>query len=265
MIWPSLCTAETRLETFVIDFTIICEFSAFSKIEKTIHEILSSLNDAVARMKVHKNDTLRTLSPWLLRFQWCGRDSSHLELPGQYKGDRRPNVDNHVLIVKFGESVEIFETLRYPIRVALHGSDGKTYSFLIKYGEDLRQDQRIQQMLALMSDQLREDAHCRAHSLRLETYAVVPLSVHCGMLGWVEDSPPMMKVVEKGMERRKVALTELKEFRNKHTNFIKKASGSNVADEFKHHLHYYGKAAAKYTRMQVRLFIWRVLNFHSLY
>lgn len=235
-----------------IKSTNIYNISAFAKIERTIQNILSSL-DADIRLKVHKNDSLRTLSPWLLRFQWCGRDSSHLELPGQYKGDRRPNSEQHVLIVKFGESVEIFETLRYPIRVALHGSDGHSYNFLIKYGEDLRQDQRVQQMLTLMSEQLRDDAHCRAHSLSLQTYAVVPLSVNCGMLGWVEDSPPMMKVVEKWMERRQVPLSRLQDFRHKHATFIKKASGSNVASQFKHHLHYYGKAASTYSRMQVVL------------
>lgn len=156
-----------------------------------------------------------------------------------------------MLIVKFSESVEIFETLRYPIRVGLHGSDGQTYSFLIKFGEDLRQDQRVQQMLGLMSDQLRADAHCRAHAMHLETYAVIPLSVHCGMLGWVKDSPPMMKVVEKWMERRKQPLAKLPEFRHKHASFIKKASGPNVATELKHNMHYYGKAAVGYSRMQI--------------
>lgn len=210
-----------------------------------------ALLDAAVRAKVHQNDTLRTLSPWLLRFQWCGRDSSHLELPGQCRGDRRPDPANQVLIVKFGESIEIFETLRHPIRVNLHGSDGKTYSFLNKYGEDLRQDQRVQQMLALMSDQLQADAHCRAHSLGLETYSVIPLSVHCGLLGWVKDSPPIIKIVEKWMDRRQVPLSKLQDFRHKHASFIKKASGANVEKEMKHNLHFYGKAVVGYSRMQV--------------
>lgn len=169
---------------------------------------------------------------------------------------------NHVLIVKFGESVEIFETLRHPIRVNFHGSDGKTYSFLTKYGEDLRQDQRVQQMLAIMSDQLRADAHCRDHSLGLTTYAVIPLSVHCGLLGWVTDSSPITKIVEKWMDRRQVPLSKLQEFRHKHANFIKKASGTIVDKEMKHNLHFYGNAVVGYSRMQVNSTQILCLTFH---
>lgn len=43
-------------------------------------------------------------------------------------------------------------SLRKPIKVTMLGMDSKEYPFLIKFGEDIRQDQRIQQLFTSMNN-----------------------------------------------------------------------------------------------------------------
>lgn len=63
-------------------------------------------------------------------------------------------------------------SLRNPIKITMIGNNGEIYSFLIKFGEDLRQDQRIEQLLQVMNDTLSESAHCCQRQLSLLTYVV---------------------------------------------------------------------------------------------
>jgi len=67
-------------------------------------------------------------------------------------------------------------SLRKPKRVTLLGDDEKEYMFLVKGGEDLRLDQRIEQLYCVMNDILKEDAACSRRGLYLRTYQVVPMT-----------------------------------------------------------------------------------------
>ena len=51
--------------------------------------------------------------------------------------------ENTVKIAGFKDEIKVFSSLRRPIKITMIGDDGKDYDFLIKNGEDLRQDQRI--------------------------------------------------------------------------------------------------------------------------
>ncbi len=77
------------------------------------------------------------------------------------------------------------------------GSNGRTYPFIVKAGEDLRQDQRIQQLFHICNGQLGEagDLNARqevtsAHS-RIETYTVVPLTKRLGLIEFVPNTLPL--------------------------------------------------------------------------
>lgn len=63
-------------------------------------------------------------------------------------------------------------SMRNPIKITIIGNNGKLYSFLIKFGEDLRQDQRIEQLLQIMNNTLCENVYCCERQLSLLTYAV---------------------------------------------------------------------------------------------
>lgn len=126
------------------------------------------------------------LCNWLGDYNWCG-DTDFFEVPGQYSGNFKPFVEQHVKIVRFEDTLKVFKSKQQPLELKILGSDGKTYKFIIKYGEDLRQDQRIQQVLGLMSRQLSLDKKCKQNQLQIQTYQVVPISSNCGMLSVVQN------------------------------------------------------------------------------
>lgn len=159
-------------------------FADQDEIRNTVNDLLNELNG----VKSNAKDFINTLSPWLAQYHWYGGDNDYIELPGQYTGKVPPNAQNTLKIVKFHEDVEIFCSLRRPIKITAVCSDGKSYSFLVKYGEDLRQDERIQHIQELMSDQMKADKNCSQQKLSLQTYKVIPLNLHCGIISWLENT-----------------------------------------------------------------------------
>ena len=66
------------------------------------------------------------------------------------------------------------QSLRKPKRIAMLGSDEKEHMFLVKGGEDLRLDQRVQQLFNTMNGVLAKDPYCKQHLVSLRTYKVGP-------------------------------------------------------------------------------------------
>lgn len=148
----------------------------------------SDLNKKLTLMTRKDIGTIRIdkLCNWLGNYKWCG-DKDFFEIPGQYSGDFKPFVEQHVKVVRFEDTLKVFKSKQQPLELRILGSDGKTYNFIVKYGEDLRQDQRIQQVLALMSRQLLLDKNCKQNRLQIQTYQVVPITSNCGMLSVVQN------------------------------------------------------------------------------
>lgn len=93
-------------------------------------------------------------------------------------------------------------SLRRPIKMIFHGTDGREYAFLVKYGEDLRQDQRVQQLLSIMSEKMENDQACRGQNLKLVTYNVTAINSNFGLMNWVEDTIQLKNAIEKSFKRR---------------------------------------------------------------
>lgn len=144
-------------------------------------------------------DTTNALCPWFQQYHWSGSDA-FIELPGQYDANYRPNVAKRLKIVRFDRAIKVLHSLRKPIQLTVLTSDGNRYSYLVKYGEDLRQDERVQQMQTIMSGHLRNDMNCSQYRLRLRTYAVVPLNGSCGIISWVHNSQPIDEFVSDHMQ-----------------------------------------------------------------
>lgn len=70
-------------------------------------------------------------------------------------------------------------SLRRPTRIVVRGHDEREYAFLVKGGEDLRQDQRVCQLLQVMNGVLARDAACGQRGLQVTTYRVVPMTSRC--------------------------------------------------------------------------------------
>ena len=95
---------------------------------------------------------------------------------GQYDGSRKPQPEYHVKIAGFDEKVLNMTSLRKPKRITIRGDDEKDYMFLVKVGEDLRMDQRIEQLYGIMNGILGQDAACSQRGLTLTTYQVIPMT-----------------------------------------------------------------------------------------
>lgn len=194
---------------------------------------------------------MNDFSPSLCSFQGY-RGDNYLELPGQYTGEQMPIISNHIKIFKFDPQIVIFSSLREPMRLTIHGSDAKKYHYLVKYGEDLRQDERIQQLLGLMSRQLNANMKCREHQMALRTYQVVPLKTYCGLLTFVEDTKSMSAFLEECAVRIDPAnerqLTKCKEI---HHKFISEKSRNRPASFRSKNGNVYGEAAVQYEIKEV--------------
>lgn len=169
----------------------------FFKDRKLIVEAIQRLNNVFdQKMKrVNPSIELHKLCQWLADYKWCG-DKDYIEIPSQYHGDVKPFVEQHVKIVRFETRLKIYKSKQLPVELKMFASDGQTYSFILKYGEDLRQDQRIQHILKLMCRQLSMDKNCKQNQLKLQTYQVVPINSNVGMLSVVSNAATILEYVE---------------------------------------------------------------------
>ncbi|KAI9359803.1 hypothetical protein BD770DRAFT_319254 [Pilaira anomala] len=115
---------------------------------------------------------LKSYSPWLATFKSSDYDEE-LEIPGQYDGFSKPHPELHAKVASFGAQVLVMESIRKPKRLTINGTDEKEYHFLVKGGEDLRLDQRIEQL-----------------------FGVIPMSLNLGIIEWVNNTKPIKSCIE---------------------------------------------------------------------
>jgi phosphatidylinositol kinase/protein kinase (PI-3 family) len=141
-------------------------------------------------------------SLWLSSFEeHISNSDEHIELPGQYTGETCPAPERHRRLVSCDPTVLVMGSLRRPKRLTLHANDERDYPFLIKGGEDLRMDQRIQQLFGTMRELLRQDPKCVARDLTIRTYQVVPVSPTLGMIEWLPNTNPIKSVISAQAKR----------------------------------------------------------------
>ena len=60
-------------------------------------------------------------------------------------------------------------SMRKPKRISFRGSDARTYRYLAKGGEDLRQDERVIQVFETMNTLFSNDVECATRALHVRT------------------------------------------------------------------------------------------------
>ncbi|XP_068566169.1 DNA-dependent protein kinase catalytic subunit [Cebidichthys violaceus] len=130
---------------------------------------------------------LKEYSPWLSGFK-ADAFGNELEIPGQYDGRSKPLPEYHAKITGFDERVKVMSSIRRPKRLIIRGDDERDHPFLVKGGEDLRQDQRIEQLFAVMNIVLSHDAACTHRGMQLRTYQVIPITTRIGLIEWMENT-----------------------------------------------------------------------------
>ena len=115
---------------------------------------------------LHNKSNINDYSSWFsLTFRQQTRlidksSTRELEIPGQYTSKKKPLLEHHIKIVGFDEKILVLHSLRLPKRITLRGHDENDYRFLIKAGEDIRQDQRIEALFSIMNDLYENDPNC---------------------------------------------------------------------------------------------------------
>ncbi|XP_076840848.1 DNA-dependent protein kinase catalytic subunit [Brachyhypopomus gauderio] len=150
---------------------------------------LRKVDDLISRMRDFQKEpgNLKEYSPWLSTFR-ADTLKNELEVPGQYDGRCKPLPEYHAKITGFDERVKVMTSIRRPKRLVVRGDDERDHPFLVKGGEDLRQDQRIEQLFGVMNIILRRDASCSQRGLTLRTYQVVPITSRIGLIEWMENT-----------------------------------------------------------------------------
>jgi phosphatidylinositol kinase/protein kinase (PI-3 family) len=92
-----------------------------------------------------------------------------------------------VRIERFCECVEVLGSgIGRPRKMAVMGSDGKKYPFLVKGHEDLRLDQRVMQFFTLVNTYL---------TSQIRTYRITPLTGTLGLIQWVDQCPSLRELI----------------------------------------------------------------------
>ncbi|KAK4466461.1 target of rapamycin [Cladorrhinum samala] len=135
-------------------------------------------------------------SPDLLR----ARDLE-LAVPGTYRSGQ-----DIVRIMSFDGTFSVISSKQRPRKLDIIGSDGKTYTFLLKGHEDIRQDERVMQLFGLCNTLLANDSECYKRHLNIQRYPAIPLSQNSGLLGWVPNSDTIHQLIRDYRESRKILL-----------------------------------------------------------
>ncbi|KAF3703361.1 DNA-dependent protein kinase catalytic subunit [Channa argus] len=155
--------------------------------DKTFARRVDELAQSMRESNQGEPGNLKEYSPWLSGFK-ADSFCNELEIPGQYDGRSKPLPEYHAKITGFDERVKVMTSIRRPKRLIIRGDDEQDHPFLVKGGEDLRQDQRIEQLFGVMNILLSHDAACTHRDLQLHTYQVIPITTRVGLIEWMENT-----------------------------------------------------------------------------
>lgn len=139
---------------------------------------------------------LQYVSPKLLAMR-----DLELAVPGTYVSGQPI-----VRITQFEPVVLVISSKQRPRRLKIRGSDGRTYQYLLKGHEDMRQDERVMQLFGLVNTLLSIDTESYKRRLNLRRFPVIPLSPNTGMLGWVANSDTLHILIKEYREQHKILL-----------------------------------------------------------
>jgi DNA-dependent protein kinase catalytic subunit len=157
----------------------------------------SDIAEKVKRLNLKENPghgkiPLARFSPFLADFEGTSSDLAALVVPGQHLSlTAVRSEDDGARLSSCDPEILVMESIARPKRLKMRGSDGKEYWWLVKGGEDLRQDERLQQLFFSVNEMLSSDVKCSQRHLKLETYAVIPVSKRAGLVEWVQHTQPI--------------------------------------------------------------------------
>ena len=119
-----------------------------------------------------------------------GRNQS-IAVPGTYAG--RPDFPR---IASFVPGMAVMNSKQHPRRIGIMGSDGLRHAFLLKGHEDLRQDERVMQLLGLVNTVIETHNGTRRRECTVQLYSVTPLGDRAGLVGWVDGCDTLHAIIK---------------------------------------------------------------------
>ncbi|KAI5080746.1 hypothetical protein GOP47_0003929 [Adiantum capillus-veneris] len=173
--------------------------------------IMANLQKAIKSLP-SGNLSLNLFSKWMADFDssrdmWISQEDSEtsgslmstIDVFGSYNSFRQPDPSSLVKVVSFDQTIFSLSSKQRPKVLKVRGSDELEYKFIVKGGEDLRLDQRIEQLFEMMNAILHRDPSCSKRKLSIRTYAVIPVSRQCGLLQYVENTRSLDDIVKDGL------------------------------------------------------------------
>lgn len=131
------------------------------------------------------------------------KEAKNLDLaaPGTYQSGKPV-----IRIVEFEPIFNVIPSKQRPRKMALLGSDGTSYTYLLKGHEDIRQDERVMQLFGLVNTLLNNDGESFKRHLNIQRFPAIPLSQSSGLLGWVPNSDTLHNLIKDYRENRRILL-----------------------------------------------------------
>lgn len=148
-----------------------------------LDQLYSRLHKSVRRTSFH----LSSVAPRLSSLA-----SLSIPVPGVAPEDGTGRVA--VTIQSVEDSIVILASLTRPKKIRLLGSNGQTYTYLLKRNEDLQLDERIMQILSTVNHLLRRDKETRRRGEEARHYSVIPTSSRSGIIQWVNGTTPLYRL-----------------------------------------------------------------------
>ncbi|KAM8966776.1 DNA-dependent protein kinase catalytic subunit [Pelodytes ibericus] len=188
-------------EKYGKEFDKICGKEGAKILDMKPDVFTKTIGSLTAKLRGERQEepgNLKEYSPWMSEFK-PEFLRNELEIPGQYDGKAKPMPEYHVKISGFDERVKVMSSLRKPKRIIIRGNDEREYPFLVKGGEDLRQDQRIEQLFTIMNIILSRDAASSQRHMQLKTYQVIPMTTRIGLIEWLENTCTLKEFITHAM------------------------------------------------------------------
>ncbi|KAG5980720.1 hypothetical protein E4U55_003721 [Claviceps digitariae] len=122
-----------------------------------------------------------------------------LAMPGTYRSGQPIT-----RIMSFESSLLVISSKQRPRKLITRGSDGVSYTFLLKGHEDVRQDERVMQLFGLCNTLLANDSECHKRHLKIQCYPIIPLSQSSGLFGWVPNSDTLHMLIKGYRDSRQI-------------------------------------------------------------
>ncbi|KAL3131372.1 hypothetical protein ABBQ38_007687 [Trebouxia sp. C0009 RCD-2024] len=136
---------------------------------------------------------LSRLSPWFENFSQhaATAEEERLVMPHMPNVHSKLGQSPPTCVVGFGKMVDVFSSKQRPKKLTIYGDDFRKYEWILKGGEEVRIDQRIEQLFDVMNGLMQRQPGAAAHSLKVCTYDVVPISPSLGMVAFVPGTKPL--------------------------------------------------------------------------